>query len=357
MSSPRKYKPFFVHLPMTVGECAPPFSLCHATMTEATFIRRNLTKWREIELVCNEATTCAPDELARTYEELTTDLVFAQTHYPEARITAYLNDLALALHVQLYRRRPVVWSGVWGFVRREVPLSLYACRPYLLASLIVFIVGVAIGVISQLGDPEFARAILGDSYVEQTLKNIAAGQPMAVYSSDSPTDMFLGITLNNIWVSLVTFASGVLTFFGTGVVLMSNAVMLGSFQTFMFQHAVGWTSVPAIWLHGTLEISAIIVAGGAGLALGTGWLFPGTYSRGEAFRRTARLALHVVVGMVPLFVVAGFIEGFFTRHTEWPLALRLSVIGLSLAFVVFYLIIWPRRVASRSRSTAPSAVA
>lgn len=314
-------------------------------MTEVTFIRQNLDKWYRMERVCERADKCAPDELAVAYDELTADLAFAQTHYPEARITSYLNDLALALHVQLYRRPPADWRSVWRFVCREVPVALYACRRYLLASLLVFAVGVAVGVISQLADEDFARVILGNGYVDMTLKNIEKGTPMAVYDGGNEADMFLGITLNNIWVALYIFASGVLTLLGTGILLLRNAVMLGSFQTFFFQHGVGWESVPAVWLHGTLEISAIIVAGGAGLALGTGWLFPGSYTRGEAFKRSARQALHLVVGMVPIFVAAAFIEGFFTRHTDWPLSLRLYVIGLSLAFIIFYVIVWPRRMA------------
>ena len=90
----------------------------------------------------------------------------------------------------------------------------------------------------------------------------------------------------------------------------------------------------AIWLHGTLEIWAIIVAGAAGLALGNGWLFPGTYSRKEAFRRGARRGVKIV---------AGFIEGFIPRHTELPDALRLGVILISLAFILFYYIYLPNK--------------
>jgi uncharacterized membrane protein SpoIIM required for sporulation len=94
-------------------------------------------------------------------------------------------------------------------------------------------------------------------------------------------------------------------------------------------------------LHGTLEISAIIVAGAAGLAMGNGWLFPGTYKRLYSFRRGAKRGLKIVVGTVPLFVMAGFIESFFTRHTEWPDGLRLTIILLSLAFIIYYYIVLP----------------
>ena len=149
----------------------------------------------------------------------------------------------------------------------------------------------------------------------------------------------------------MAFVSGLLTSFGTGFVLLQNGIMLGAFQTFFAQHDLLWESALAIWLHGTLEISAIIVAGAAGIAMGNGWLFPGTYPRLTSFRRGARRGLRIVVGTVPVFIVAGFIESFFTRHTEWPDLLRLSIILASLAFVIYYFIILPKQRNHESRKT------
>jgi uncharacterized membrane protein SpoIIM required for sporulation len=94
-------------------------------------------------------------------------------------------------------------------------------------------------------------------------------------------------------------------------------------------------------LHGTLELSAIVIAGGAGITLGNGWLFPGSYSRIQSFVRAARHSVKVLASTVPLFVVAGFIEGFFTRYTEVGDLLRLLVILCSLAFVIFYYVLLP----------------
>ena len=127
--------------------------------------------------------------------------------------------------------------------------------------------------------------------------------------------------------------------------------MLGSFQTFFAQHDLLCESALAIWLHGTLEISAIIVAGAAGVAMGNGWLFPGTYPRLVSFRRGARRGLRIVVGTMPVFVVAAFIEGYFTRHTEWPDSLRLSIILSSLAFVIYYYIVLPKKKNHEFRET------
>ncbi|MDE5701753.1 MAG: stage II sporulation protein M [Bacteroides sp.] len=312
-------------------------------MKEVTFIRRNIEKWKETEKMVEQATSLSPDAVADVYTDLTADLAFAQTHFPASRITIYLNNLASALHNKIYRNKREKWTRIITFWTQEIPQTMYEARRELRTSFLVFVISVAIGVISTVGDPDFVRLILGDYYVDMTLDNISKGTPMAVYDSSSELPMFLGITLNNVMVSFRCFAMGILTSFGTGYMLFSNGIMLGAFQTFFFQHGLLWESMLAIWLHGTLEIWAIIVAGAAGLALGNGWLFPGTYSRMEAFRRGARRGVKIVAGTVPVFIMAGFIEGFITRHTELPDALRLGVILISLAFILLYYIYLPNK--------------
>lgn len=312
-------------------------------MKEVTFIRHNIDKWKDTEKVVEGADRLTPDRLAEAYMELTADLAFAQTHFPDSRITIYLNNLASALHNVIYRNKREKWSRVVTFWTREVPQTLREARRELLVSFLIFAVSVLIGIVSAWNDGNFVRLILGNGYVDMTLNNIANGEPMAVYNGSDEIPMFLGITLNNIMVSFNCFAMGLLTSFGTGYMLFSNGVMLGSFQTFFYQHGLLGESMLAIWLHGTLEIWAIIVAGAAGLTLGNGWLFPGTYSRAASFVRGAKRGLKIVVGTVPVFILAGFIEGFLTRHTHLPTALRLGIILLSLAFIAFYYIYLPNR--------------
>ena len=320
-------------------------------MKEVTFIRQNIEKWRSAELVVDAVGETEATQLADTYIDVTSDLAFAQTHYPESKITRYLNNLASALHNEIYRSQRYRWSRLLTFWTDEVPRTMWEARRELLTSFIIFLTSALVGMLSQLFDPEFCRIILGDNYVDMTLQNIANGEPMAVYNGDPESDMFSVITLNNVKVSFITFVLGVFTSIGTGFVLFQNGVMLGSFQTFFAQHGLLWQSALAVWLHGTLEISAIIVAGAAGIAMGNGWLFPGTYPRLVSFRRGARRGLRIVVGAVPLFVVAGFIEGFFTRHTEWPDLLRLSIILCSLAFVIYYYIVLPKKKNHELRKT------
>ncbi|MDD7258033.1 MAG: stage II sporulation protein M [Prevotellaceae bacterium] len=319
-------------------------------MREVSFIRQNIEKWRETERWVEDAKEVSPDTLADAYTDITSDLAFSQTHYPTSRITIYLNNLASALHNEIYRNKREKWSRMVTFWTREVPHTMHDARKELLVSLVIFAASVLIGAMSQYHDADFARLILGNGYVDMTLENIGKGQPMAVYSGSEEMGMFLGITLNNVFVSLAVFAMGIFTSVGTGFMLFRNGVMLGAFQTFFFQHGLLAESMLAIWLHGTLEISAIIVAGSAGVAMGNSWLFPGTYSRMTSFRRGAMRGLKIVVGTVPLFIVAGFIEGFFTRHTEWPYTLRLAIILSSLAFVIFYYIGLPHIITKKLRT-------
>lgn len=312
-------------------------------MKEVTFIRRNIDKWKETERVVEQAKTLSPDKLADVYVEITADLAFSQTHFPNSRITIYLNNLAFALHHEIYRNKREKWGRVFTFWTDEVPQTMYDARRELLISFVIFTISIFIGVLSTANDPNFVRLILGNSYIDMSLENIANGEPMAVYNGSSEVPMFLGITLNNIMVSFHCFAMGILTSFGTGYILFSNGVMVGAFQTFFYQHGLLWESSLAIFLHGTLELWAIIVAGAAGLALGNGWLFPGTYSRLESFRRGAKRGLKIIVGTVPVFIMAGFIEGFVTRHTDLPTTLRLGFILVSLAFILFYYIYLPNK--------------
>ena len=320
-------------------------------MKEVTFIRQNIEKWRAAELVVEKVGETDATQLADTYIDVTSHLAFSQTHYPDSKITRYLNNLASALHNEIYRPRRYQWSRLITFWTDEVPRTMWEARREWLISFIVFAVSAFVGFLSQMFDPEFCRIILGDRYVDMTLQNIANGEPMAVYGGDPEADMFSSITLNNVKVSFVAFVMGVFTSIGTGFIMFQNGVMLGSFQTFFAQHGLLWQSALAVWLHGTLEISAIIVAGAAGIAMGNSWLFPGTYPRLVSFRRGARRGLRIVVGAVPVFVVAAFIEGFFTRHTEWPDLLRLGIILCSLAFVIYYYIILPKKINYEYRKT------
>jgi uncharacterized membrane protein SpoIIM required for sporulation len=154
-------------------------------------------------------------------------------------------------------------------------------------------------------------------------------------------------------VSFVTFVSGVFFSVGTVYYLLRNGIMLGSFQYYFFSKGLGMDSVLVIWIHGTIEISSIIIAGAAGLVIGNSFLFPGTFTRLESFKRGAREGMKMAVGLVPLFIIAGFLESFITRHTEMPVWLSSSILLASLVFIVWYVVIYPNYL-SRKAGPVPT---
>ncbi|SNR40089.1 stage II sporulation protein M [Hymenobacter mucosus] len=306
-------------------------------MREAVFLRQNQERWHQYET----QPAAGPDELAQRFVELTDDLSYARTFYPGSTTTTYLNGLTGKLHQALYKNKKEDAGRFGRFWRRELPLLVARHRYALLGSFLFFLLCAIIGALSAALDDTFVRVVLGDSYVNQTLANIRKGDPMAVYKGKDETLMFLTITLNNIKVSLYAFAGGITGGLLTTYLLFSNGLMLGSFQYFFYQQGVLLPSVLTIWIHGTLEISAIILAGGAGLVLGGSLLFPGTYSRRDSLRRGARDGMKLALGLVPIFIMAGFLEGFVTRHTEMPLWASLTIIGLSAALILGYFVVYP----------------
>ncbi|MBX0290740.1 stage II sporulation protein M [Hymenobacter sp. HSC-4F20] len=306
-------------------------------MRETVFLRLNQARWQQYE-----ATPAAgPDELARRYVELTDDLSYARTFYPDSTTTAYLNTLTGKLHQALYKNKKQETNRFGSFWRHELPHLLIRHHRLLAGTLAFFVLATCIGALSAARDETFVRVVLGDNYVNQTLANIEKGDPMAVYKGEDETLMFLQITLNNVKVALYAFAGGITGGLLTLIMLFKNGVMLGSFQYFFYQKGVLLPSVLTIWIHGTLEISAIVLAGGAGAVMAQSLLFPGTYSRRDSLRRGARDGMKLVLSLVPIFVVAGFLEGFVTRHTEMPLYASLSIIGGSAACILGYFVGYP----------------
>lgn len=296
-----------------------------------------------MELMEGDEVFTTPDDMVNAYNDITSDLAFAQTQYPDSPVTSYLNDIALGLHRDLYRHKHTTVKQMVRFWTHEIPLSVYAARKALFLSLAIFVLSALVGVVSTLGDHEFPRLILGDSYIRMTEENIERGDPMAVYAKGTQIVSFLDITLNNVWVSFKAYAFGLLTSFGSGYFLLCNGVMVGAFFMFFILRGLFVPCFLAVMLHGTLELSAIVIAGGAGIMLGNGWLFPGTYSRLESFFRAGRRSVKVLVSTIPIFIVAGFIEGFFTRFTHVGDWWRLLVILLSLSFILYYYVILPVR--------------
>lgn len=306
-------------------------------MKETKFIEQNKEKWLKFEQLLR-LNRRDPDKLSDLFIQITDDLSYARTNYPNRSIRVYLNNLAQQLFYNIYKNKKESRNKFVNFWKEELPSVVFHCRYELLTALIVFLLAFAIGVVSSVYDPDFARSILGDAYVDMTINNIEEGDPMGVYKNSSEVDMFLGITLNNVRVAFLTFITGILASLGAIIVLVYNGIMVGTFQYFFIERGLGMESFLSIWLHGTLEISSIVIAGAAGIVLGKGFVFPGTHSRIRAFQISARRGLKLLIGIVPILVFAALIESFVTRYTELPDFIKLALILVSLVFMLFYFV-------------------
>jgi uncharacterized membrane protein SpoIIM required for sporulation len=202
-------------------------------------------------------------------------------------------------------------------------------------------------------NPGFVRGVMGDAYVDMTEDNIAKGDPFGVYKDDNPFSMFIRIAFNNIRVAFITFLGGFTLGIATLKILWSNGIMLGSFQYFFFEHGLGIKSILVVWIHGTIEIWSIVIAGTAGFILGNGILFPGTFTRMQSFRRGVKDAAKILISLIPFFIIAAFLESYITNLMSrtydksgmgMPVWLSICILLSSFCFVIWYFIIFPIRL-------------
>ena len=327
-------------------------------MKEGVFLKKNRDKWLEMEKDNQNISKIHPDKLSDLFVELTDDLSYSRTNHPKSPTTKYLNALAIGVHQAIYKNRKERGSRFITFWTEELPLVFYHARKELLMSAIIFFGAALIGVFSCAYDDSFVRLVMGDGYVDMTLRNIEKGNAMEVYQDEDELNMFFGIFFNNIRVSFWVFVwGGIETIYvlgatqmfplfallavGTAYRLFTNGVMLGSFQYFFYQKNLFVESASVIWLHGVIEIWAIVVAGAAGILMGNSLLFPQTYTRYASFLKGAKNGVKIILGMVPFFFLAAFIESFITRYANMSMYIKLFIIFGSLAFVLYYTILLP----------------
>ncbi|MEN8119674.1 MAG: stage II sporulation protein M [Bacteroidota bacterium] len=318
-------------------------------MQELVFINKNINRWKKFEALSVKESSYTPDKLAAMFIQITDDLSYCRTFYPGSDTEKYLNELAAKTHFNIYKNKKESRHKFFNFWKQDFPLIIYDIRKYILISIALFLFSALIGAFSAANDQDFVRTILGDAYVDMTIDNIDKGDPMAVFKQMMQTDMFLAITFNNIKVAFMAFVWGLLLIVGTVYIMMSNGVMLGSFQYFFYEHDIFLESILTIWIHGTLEIFAIIISGAAGLLIGVSVLLPGTYTRLQSFKQATVKGVKIMIGIVPIFIVAGFLEGFVTRYTDAPVFIRAGIILGSFVFIVWYFFLYPAKLAVQKR--------
>lgn len=317
-------------------------------MKETTFINKYKEKWKDLEGYLQKRGITDPDYLSSLYVQLTDDLSYAKTHYPDSKVTIYLNQLSSKLHTEIYKNKKEKSRRFITFWTEELPLTLYRQRYVVLVSFLALFLSFAIGWVSGANDEGFVRLVLGDGYVDKTDQLIEDGDPLGIYGQDNEVNMFFMITGNNIFVCIVFFVLGIFLGIGSLYKIVQTGIMLGSFLYMFYSKDLTGEALMAIWMHGVIEITICVYSGAAGMVMGSSFVFTGTYTRGESLLRGAKEGLKIIFGVVPFLVIAGFIESVVTRHYTNSL-LSLTTIILSLGLVISYFVVYPFIVGRRMR--------
>jgi uncharacterized membrane protein SpoIIM required for sporulation len=266
------------------------------------------------------------------YRQTASDLATVREDITSDRFTSYLNQLLARAHNLIYMGRRPNWRGIFTFYSETYPRIFRETFALVVLSALVFAAGGIAGAVVTWHDPGFANQILGPHMIETIEKremwthSILSVKPMAAS----------GIMTNNITVGFAMFAAGITAGLGTLWMLITNGLLMGVLGVATFRAGMAMQLWEFVAAHGALELPAIFIAAGSGLEIARGLLFPGMLPRKESLQRAGNRAAKLLLGTIPLLVVAGVIEAFISPvNIAAPLKFLLS--GVLLMALVLYL--------------------
>jgi uncharacterized membrane protein SpoIIM required for sporulation len=280
------------------------------------------------------------------YRQTVADLAYARMCFPGHPVAKELEQLVGHAHSILYQAGRTQ-SRSWTFFWRETwPARVReAARPILFATAL-FWAGAVLGFVLALWNP-----ILENLFVSPPMRAAISQKRLWTESlTKTAPAASSGIATNNINVSLLTWGLGVTFGIGTVWLLFFNGVMLGCIAAACLRAGMLGPLAEFVVAHGSLELPAIWISGGAGLLMADAMLFPGRYSRGVELRKKGRQSVQIIVGIVPLLLVAGVIEGFISP-SDLPGFVK-ALLGLSLAIALYSYIVVGGRPETSSGGTA-----
>lgn len=286
-------------------------------------------------------------EFGLLYRQVAADLSILRQDSTGAHYSRYLNQLLGRAHSIIYSGRKTSIRGILAFFTTEWPTLVWQMRTHLVVVAAVFAFCGLAGALLTLHNPDFALQVLGPAMLdsierhEMWTHSIVAVKPLA--SSE--------IMTNNLSVSFLTFAMGATAGLGTLYLIAFNGLLMGVVGAACGTHGMSLSLWSFVVGHGSLEIPAILIAGAAGLRLGSGLLFPGHLTRRESFRIAGMEAVKLELGTIPMLIVAGVVEGFIS-----PLAIHASMkfaLGAALFLALIAWISIGRRVTASSSASLP----
>lgn len=270
-------------------------------------------------------------ELALLYRQIAADLAVVAEDPSSVQLAAYLNQLLARSHNLIYLGRRPPASGILSFYFETYPRLFRQSLPAILLSVALFAAAMLAGWIVTLHDSGFAHRILGPQMMDAIdqrkmwTESVVAMKPAAASQ----------ITTNNLSVAFAMFALGI-TGAGTILLMLFNGLLLGVVGAATWHAGMALSLWSFVAPHGVLELPAIFIAGGAGLELARGVFFPGMLPRKDALAQAGSRASRLLLGVIPILLVAGTIEGFFSA-TAVPVAMKFSLASALFAALLVYL--------------------
>lgn len=296
------------------------------------FVQKQQSNWRRLEELTdrsqgNAEALSEPElyEFGRLYQMATSDLALAQRDFPSQRVTRYLNQLVGRGHAVLYREEPLRRQQLQEFYQRTFPRLYRRLLPYTLASTALFVLPALTAFLLVWNRPDAIYTLLG-SGIERLVETVEEGELWTDIAPSVRSAASTAILTNNIGVMFYAFAGaltgGILTLY----VMILNGLSIGAVFGLLQAHGLSGGLAEFVVAHGFIELSVIFLAGGCGFYVADGLLRPGLHSRGAALRQRAREALQLILGSVPLLVLAGLIEGFISPSgLPWPVKLAVGL--------------------------------
>ena len=305
------------------------------------FIARNSPVWIRLAQLTSQARLgvgrLAPaeiDELVVLYQRVSAHLSHARAAYRDPALTMRLTTLVTQASGVVYRGRSRPGNAIVEFFAWRFPAAVYQSGRFIAVSAALLLVPAFVMGI-WLGTSDAARDVAAPDAVREAY---IGSEFESYYSSDSATNFATQVTVNNIQVALIAFAGGVLAGIPTALTLVFNGLNIGVAAGLFADAGQLDRFFGLILPHGLLELTAVIIAGGAGLRVGWAVIAPGDRSRADALGSEARRAVLVALGLMVAFLVAGFIEGFVTGRGV-PTALRIAIgVAAELAFLLWIIV-------------------
>lgn len=271
-------------------------------------------------------------ELGLLYRQTATDLSAVRGDPSSVQQSRYLNQLLGRAHNAIYSGQKKTVGGVWEFYRRDYPRIFRQFLPYTAVATAIFWVGALAGMFFVLSDPDYMRDFLPPQLVasiehhEMWTHSIVSIKPQASSA----------IMTNNLSVSFMAFAAGITAGIGTLYLLFFNGMMIGVIGVACATYGMSIPLWSFVSPHGVLELPAIFIAGGAGLRLARALLFPGVLSRRDSLGVGGTEAVRLLVGVIPMLIVAGTIEAFFSPSSA-PASLKFAAAAALFTLLIAYL--------------------